>query len=79
MSIAMAIYVSEFSFTQLEKVTEHTKVMIESWQVNTYEPKQTSQFFNPSISFTDDKSIYRNNPTKKDYQQHSWLFGGIRR
>ena len=75
MAIAIGIYVAEFSFTQLTKVTEHTKIMLESWQVNTYEAKQSSQFFNPAISFNQDKDVFRNTPSKQDYKNYSWLFG----
>jgi phage FluMu gp28-like protein len=75
MSLAIAIYTAEFSFTQLNKVTEHTKVMIESWHVNTYENKNPSHFFNPQVSFNDDISVYRNTPSRRDYENNSWLFG----
>jgi hypothetical protein len=34
MAMAMAIYVGENSFTKLEKVTDQTKAMMESWLVN---------------------------------------------
>ena len=37
MSIAMACYVAESSFTQLTKVTEQTKAMLESWAVSNNE------------------------------------------
>jgi len=50
MAIAMAIYVGENSFTQLEKVTEQTKAMMESWLVNETPVKNTSNDFHPSLS-----------------------------
>ena len=34
MSIAMATYVAESSFSNLTKVTEHTKAMLDSWSVS---------------------------------------------
>ncbi len=75
MATAIGIYVSEFSFTQLTRVTEHTKAMLESWQINTHEHKETTQFFNPNVSFGDQNDVYRNTPSKKDYENYSWLFG----
>ena len=80
MSVAMAIYVCETSFTQLKKSEEMTKVMLESWTVNNNERPSPSSF-NPGLPvFTnrDDKSAYRNEPSKQDYENYSWLFGGRR-
>lgn len=78
MSLAIGIYTAEFSFTQLNKVTEHTKVMIEAWQVHKHENKIPSHFFNPQVSFNDDISVYRNTPSRRDYENNAWLFGGRR-
>ena len=80
MSLAMAIYVCETSFTQLKKSEEMAKVMLESWTVNNNERPSPSSF-NPGLPvFTnrDDKSAYRNEPSKQDYENYSWLFGGRR-
>ena len=46
----MAIYVGENSFTQLEKVTEQTKAMMESWMINETPVKESlSTDFNPGL------------------------------
>jgi len=74
MSTAMAIYVGENSFTSMTKVTEHTKAMIDSWQINTNTQKP-SNYFNPTIG---ENTYKTNQPTKQDYMNHSWLFGGMR-
>ena len=65
MSIAMAVYVAESSFSQLTKVTEQAKVMLDSWQVNSYE-HQNEQYFNPALpqNMNSNNPVYRNQPTK---------------
>lgn len=78
MAMAMSIYVGESSFTQLEKVTEQTKAMLSSWSVSTNEYRDSSESFNPSLPSM--KNPYTGkgidqNPTQKDYQNYSWLFG----
>jgi len=82
MAMAMAIYVGENSFTQLEKVTEQTKAMMESWMVNESPIKNTSKDFNPGLpvipnNINNHRRI--NGYTKKDYEDYGWLFGGMRR
>jgi hypothetical protein len=80
MAMAMAVYVGESSFSQLTKVNEQAKTMLESWQVESYQtPNQ--QFFNPQIPnrMFDNSPVYRNQPTKRDYQDYLWVFGGIKR
>jgi len=77
MSCAMAIYVGETSFSQLEKVTETTKAMVESWTVNETPVKGSMKDFNPGLSMG---NYGRNNekfgqPTQSDYQKYLWLFG----
>lgn len=82
MAMAMAIYVGENSFTQLEKVTEQTKAMMESWMVNESPVKNTSKDFNPGLPvMSNNVNNHRriNGFTKKDYEDYGWLFGGIRR
>jgi hypothetical protein len=74
MSIAMAIYVGESSFSQLTKVTNHTKAMLNSWSVETNELKKET-FAAPVIIEGGHK---KNQPTLKDYQTYSWLFAGKR-
>jgi len=78
MAMAMAIYVGENSFTQLEKVTEQTKAMIDSWAVSTNEYKDKSQDFNPSLPVMPNHNTNRGinpNPTRNDYEKYLWLFG----
>ena len=74
MSTAMAIYVGESSFSQLTKVTSHTKAMVNAWSVETHEFKRDT-FAAPVIIEDVNK---RNQPTAKDYQNYSWLFSGRR-
>jgi hypothetical protein len=80
MSLAMAIYVSDSSFSQLTKVTQQAKTMLESWTVHSHEPPK-EQHFNPSMPNTNfkDNPVYRNQPSQKDYEQYLWLFGGMKR
>ena len=77
MSCAMAIYVGENSFSQLEKVTETTKAMVESWTVNETPVKGSMRDFNPGISMgnygRDNQKFGQ--PTQSDYQKYLWLFG----
>ena len=49
MSIAMAMYVAEASFSQLTKVTEQTKAMINSWTIQEDDTPSKSIAFNPQI------------------------------
>jgi hypothetical protein len=77
MALAMAIYVSETSFSKLEKATEQAKAMLESWSVesNKYTGDYTS--FNPGLPIsTSQNEIYnRGQISKSDYQNYLWLFG----
>jgi hypothetical protein len=77
MSCAMAIYVGETSFSQLEKVTETTKAMVESWTVNETPVKGSMKDFNPGLSMgnygRDNQKFGQ--PTQSDYQKYLWLFG----
>ena len=80
MSIAMATYVAESSFSSLEKVTEQTKAMLESWSVSNNENMGKQLEFNPVIPFGHDRLQQRNqNVSKEDYMKYSWLFGNQRR
>ena len=77
MAFAMAVYVGETSFAQLEKVTEQTKAMLDSWTTEKTTFKDSSLNFNPGIPV----DIYGNNgyqknvATQNDYEQYLWLFG----
>lgn len=76
MSIATAIFVSEISFGKIEKLTEQSKILLESWQVNERNVFEENdiKYFNPSLSFTDGKDVFRGNPTREQYNEYSWLF-----
>jgi hypothetical protein len=80
MSLAMSVYVSDSSFSQLTKSTQLAKTMLESWQVTSYE-KQNDSYFNPQIPNYNNQSgpNLRNEPGKKEYQEYLWLFGGRKR
>ena len=77
MVVSMALYVAEKSFQSLEKVTNHTKAMINSWATNVNENKNSSEFFNPMVpQMGRDNGMYNNGQaTKADYQKYGWLFG----
>jgi hypothetical protein len=79
MSLAMAIYVSEMSFAQLKKVDDLTKVMLESWTVNKHDNSAITEF-NPNMPVfanDDNRNVFRNQPTRQDYQDYRWVFGGM--
>jgi len=79
MAIAMAVYVGEFSFSKLEKVTEKTKIMLESWTVSNNDEVSKQINFNPVLPSIP-KNVDRygreiNTATKNDYMTYGWLFG----
>ena len=76
MACAMPIYVGETSFAQLDKVTEVTKAMVESWTVNSSHNNRVTEF-NPNVPvFPNERmSQFNNNPTREEYEKYSWLFG----
>ena len=78
MSIAMACYVAESSFSQLTKVTEQTKAMIESWSVSNNDNVGAQIAFNPVMPVSTDRpnQFNGNNISKDDYMKYAWLFGG---
>ena len=75
MSVAMALYVGETSFSSLNKVTNQTKAMIDSWTVNTNEFNRR-QFMDPVIP--QQQENFKREATKSDYENYLWLFGGRR-
>ena len=75
MSVAMALFVGENSFTQLNKVTNQTKAMINSWSVNTNEFNR-KQFLDPVMP--QQQENIKREATKSDYENYLWLFGGRR-
>lgn len=79
MGMSMAIYVGENSFSQLKKVGEQTKAMLESWTVNSNENVTKQVSFNPVLpSGPMLKNQRFDEPTKKDYETYGWLFGAKR-
>ena len=80
MSIAMAMYVAEASFSQLTKVTEQTKAMINSWTIQEDDSPSKSIAFNPQIpnfsSRYQDPNL-NSGPSREDYMKYNWLFGGM--
>lgn len=79
MGISMAIYVGENSFSQLKKVGEQTKAMLESWTVSSNENVSKQVAFNPVIPSGPFMGNQRSTePTRKDYENYGWLFGGRR-
>ncbi len=76
MGISMALYVAEKSFQSLEKVTNHTKAMLNSWATHVSENKNSSEFFNPMVpQMGRQQPAWNQGPTKQDYQKYGWLFG----
>jgi hypothetical protein len=78
MSVSMALYVGQNAYNQLEKVTEQTKAMLNSWEVSNNESSQKILDFNPGLPVMSPSSYgdrFGNNPTKTDYQNYLWLFG----
>lgn len=78
MSVSMALYVGQNAYNQLEKVTEQTKAMLNSWEVSNNESSQKMLDFNPGLPVMSPSSYgdrFGNNPTKTDYQNYLWLFG----
>lgn len=76
MAMAMAIYVGENSFTQLSKLTEQTKAMVDSWSVRESDTSQQVTHFNPSIPNHVGDQMHHRQAQRKDYMEYSWLFGG---
>jgi hypothetical protein len=77
MAFAMAVYVGETSFAQLERVTEQTKAMLDSWTTEKTTFKDSSLNFNPGIpvDINGNSGYQKNAVTQSDYEQYLWLFG----
>ena len=85
MSMSMALYVGDISFSQLTKNENANKAMLESWTLSerTYEPNKSFYSYGTafdqigSMSMDNDPNIpkHHNNATKESYAQYSWLFG----
>ena len=80
MAFAMAVFVGETSFAQLEKATEQTKAMLESWTTEKNTFKDSSQNFNPGLpaNIYNNMNYGRQQASKSDYEKYLWLFGGGR-
>ncbi len=80
MAFAMAVFVGETSFAQLEKATEQTKAMLESWTTEKNTFKDSSQNFNPGLPANtyNNMNYGRQQASKSDYEKYLWLFGGGR-
>jgi len=92
MSLAIALYIADMSFGQLERVDQVNKAIIDSWMLSerSYEPKQSfysyGQAFDPMGTMTTDGRPVTGNPLfqneivktqKQQYETYSWLFGNI--
>jgi hypothetical protein len=76
MSISMATYVAESSFSNLTKVSEQAKAMIDSWSVSNNEIINEQISFNPVIPVNMGRTDLTNQQiSKDDYIKYSWLFG----
>jgi hypothetical protein len=75
----MATYVAESSFSNLEKVTEQTKAMLDSWSVSNNENVSKQIEFNPVIPNYQERynQSQGQNVTRDDYVKYGWLFGGM--
>lgn len=80
MAIAIATYVGEKSFSQLTKVTEQTKAMLNSWTVNTNEESAKNIVFNPNMpaGIPHFGNNYSTEATREDYKRYGWLFNARR-
>jgi hypothetical protein len=89
MSLAIALYIGDISFTQLQRVENVNKAMIDSWTVNerTYEPNKSFYSYgttldpvgfmqvDPTISLYNNGLSNPMNLSKEAYKEYSWLFG----
>lgn len=85
MSMSMALYIGDMSFSQLQKNENANKAMLESWVMSERSYEVNKSFYSYGTSFDPigsiqmDPSFYHNqNPTttnKNSYSEYSWLFG----
>jgi len=84
MSMSMALFVGDISFSQLERNLNANKAMLESWTISerTYEPNKSFYSYGTafdqigSMSSDNNPMLTRdNNASKEHYKQYSWLFG----
>jgi hypothetical protein len=85
MSMAIALYAGDISFTQLKRNETANKAMLESWVMAERTYDAGKEFYSYGTSFDQigsmqmDGSPYARSSTnanKELYAQHSWLFGG---
>ena len=91
MSIAIALYIADISFGQLERVDSVNKAMIDSWMLSerSYEPNKSfysyGQAFDPMGPMAVDGGALEGNPLfhndqvknlKQQYDEYSWLIPG---
>ena len=80
MAIAMAIYVGENSFSQLNKADDMTKAMLNSWIDVTEDRKETLVDLRPvRNSQTLQPSLRPNASNEQLYREYNWLFGGTKK
>jgi len=92
MSMAIALYIADVCFGQLERVDSVNKAIIDSWMLSekTYEPNKSfysyGQAFDPMGTMTMDGRPIDGNPLfendivqtqKQQYKEYSWLFAGM--
>ena len=79
MALAMALYVGEHSFTDLNKANDLTKAMLDGWatssSVETSEPEHRRPAQNRGIF---GQPGNENNDMKQLYKDNAWLFGKFR-
>lgn len=88
MSMSIALYIGDISFTQLQRVENQNKAMIESWTINerTYEPNKSFYSYgttldpvgfmqtDPTTNYYNNGMINSMNIPKEAYKEYSWLF-----
>ena len=80
MAIAMAIYVGENSFSQLNKANDMTKAMLNSW-VNTEDVAEETPVHLRGRPNTDvlNPRIKPHAGSEQLYREYSWLFGASKK
>ena len=80
MAMAMALYVGESSFSQLNKADEMTRAMLDSWVKSEEAPKQVPVELRPKPDSSALSAHIKPNTTPKHlYKEYGWLFGTKKR
>ena len=78
MALAMALYVGEHSFSNLQKANDLTKAMLDSWvtsdNMDTENKNNNSGHQRPLLGIPGNIE----NDTKQMYKDNAWLFGKVR-